>query len=262
MMKIKAIAMACFVGVFASPVIMAPAHAFPVTCINCSTTLIQFLEFGRQLLQYEKQVQEYITQVKQWEIQVDMGRPLSGMQFDNALTLVRNLEGVMSAGSHLTYNVNNLQARFLQEYPTVTQTFTSLSQTGSVSQNPAAFWNSFFRDERAIRQSQDMSLQAMQTLRAQSLDLAQDQQRMNVTAAQLGASRGHQQSIQATAVYAQHSAQQLMKMRQGLTLLTQIAIQEQADRSRREANDRAASQKWMSQRPGRAAVTPIRASDY
>lgn len=258
-MKLKAIVLgiALTIGMSGSPV-----SAFPVTCTNCSNTFTQVLEFGKQIAQYEKQLEEYKTQLDQWKLEELMGKHLTGMQFDNALTMVRNIESIMQTGTQITYNVNNLQTRFFEEYPTTSQTFNRVSQMPSMSYNSTSLWNSFFRDERNIRQNQDMMVQAMEALKSQSLDLSRDQTKMTVTNSQLNASQGHQQSIQATAVYAQHSAQQLMKLRQGLALMTQLAIQEQADRSRREAFNRAALQKWVTERPGAATRTPRKASDY
>ena len=259
-MKTKAIILGIALGaaMSGSPV----ASAIPVTCINCSNTLTQTLQFAKQLQEYLTQLDEYKTQIDQWKLQELMGKHLSGMQFDNALTMIRNIEGIMQSGSQITYNINNLQTRFFEDYPTASETFNRINQMPSASYNPLSLWNSFFRDEKSIRQNQDMMLQAMQSLKSQSVDLARDQSMMARANSQLSGSVGHEQSIQATAVYAQHSAQQLMKLRQGIALMTQIAIQEQADRSRREAFDRAAVQKWTVQRPGKAARTPRGASDY
>ena len=258
-MKMKAIVLGVLlsVGLFQSPVV----SAIPVTCTNCSSSWIQAMELAQKVDAYLKQVQEYTTQLNQWRLEIEMGLPLSGMQFDNALTMIRTIESIMQSGTQITYNVNNLQERFANDYPSTSVTFSRINQMGSQSRDPTSMWNAFFRDERNIRQNQDMQLQAMQSLKAQSNDLARDQSMIAVTNAQLSSSRGHQQSMQATAVYAQHSVQQLMKLRQGLTLLTQLAVQEQADRSRREATERATIQKWVSQRPGRAARTPRTATD-
>src|ERR1700739_238481 len=57
------VAMAAAIAV-ASP---RPAHAqWAVTCVNCSTTWTQLLEYGKQAQQLETQLQQYQTQLQQY----------------------------------------------------------------------------------------------------------------------------------------------------------------------------------------------------
>ena len=231
-----------------------PAHA-QFVCANCSDIFTQLMEYSEQLLQYAKQVQQYQTQLQQYQDQLKNSVSLRNPAFDNALATVRGIENVMQQGFNIKYSLWSVDQEFKRLYPDTYTRYTQLKGLQNDWQGLDETWH------RAL-QTYDASRTALNAARMHSDDLIEDQHRMDTAAWHLIGASGRLDALQAAGEYAQHSAQQLMKLRQVSLIQVQLAAQAVADENRRLNNEAAARQIWIEDRPQEPYGTPNSSSSY
>lgn len=226
-----------------------------VACVNCSNVATQAMEYARQLLQYAKQIQEYQLQIQQYEDQIRNSVRLPQAVFDDALVTLRGIESMMAYGQNIRYSMTNLNWEFQQRYPDVFRTYHDLHQVRDIWQAMEQDWN------RQV-QTYDSAKTALMAAREHSRELQYDQYRMDRVGRHLTDASGRLDAMQAAGEYAQHSAQQLMKLRQVALVQIQMAATAQADAERKAMLARAAAQIWVEDRPSEPQHTPNTSQDY
>lgn len=249
--------------VFFASAVTAPRPAkaqLAVVCANCSQLTQQILnyirqglQYAKQLDQYAKQIESYILQIKQFENMVKNSVQLPQMIFDDALSTIRSIESTMQQAKNIGYTWSNLDFSFKSMFPDTYSQYNRLKQFGSS-------WDRLQDDFHRSERTYDSALSALKAAREQSQDLARDQYRMDRVGWQLGGAQGRLDALQAAGEYAQHSAQQLMKLRQIGLLQIQLMAQVQADTQERLDMDRAAQQIWIENEPDQPINTGFSSS--
>lgn len=249
---IVAVAIAFF-GVCAT--IPQPAHAQAVVaCVNCSQMVTQVQEFARQILQYAKQVQEYELQIQQYQNMVKNTKSITRSYFDDALGQIRGIENTLRDGTNVMYKLSNLDQEFRRAYPDYQSVFQSIEYLDeSASMN-----NYAARSAEAL----DLARTALLAARRSSDDMQQDQTRMDSIGTQVTGADGNLDALQAAGQYAQHSAQQLMKMRQIALLQVQMQADYMANQQREADLARAAAARWVFDKPLPPQPAPNSSSSY
>lgn len=239
-------------GVFVASSVSAPKPAqaqLAVVCANCSQLIQQILNYVRQGLQYAKQLDQYAKQVEQYLLQIDQFKnmvknttKLPEMVFDDALATIRGIEGVMQQAKNIGYTWSNLDFSFKNMFPDTYRQYNRLKQFGDS-------WERLEDDFKRSERTYESALSALKAARSQSLDMSRDQERMDRVGWQLRDAEGRLDAMQAAGEYAQHSAQQLMKLRQIGLLQIQLMAQVQADTQEKLDLERAAQQIWIENEP-------------
>lgn len=223
-------------------------------CANCSDLITQLMEYFEQLLQYAKQIEQYNLQVRQWEDMVRNSVKLPTSYFDNAISTIRGVELTMQQGRHVYYNITNLNERFAELYPNVWEQW-GPSRHYTYEDGMNRQWES----GEVARDSYRTTLQAMAV---QASSLENDQSSMDSIASQLMDPSGRLDALQAAGQYAQHSAQQMMKMRQIAMVSVQLHANALAD-EQRIRDMRAGEQAiWAQNIPKAPVATPNTSTDY
>jgi P-type conjugative transfer protein TrbJ len=253
--KLLSVFFAAFFAVVSGITALAPRSAFAqvVICSNCSDIVTQLAGYGEQLLQYAKQVQQYEMQIQQYQNMLKNTTQIPQQMFDNALSTVRNVEGVMNSTTNIRYMMGDLDNQFRSYYPDVYQQMTSLQ---GISPQQV-----LLQDYARSRQAYDSALSALKAAQMQSSDLQNDQFRMDFAGSSLVGANGHLDAIQAAGEYAQMTAQQLMKMRQLAMVQIQVQSTVVANEQRRDDSYRAAFENWVANRPPEASWTTGHTSD-
>ena len=68
-----------------------------VVCTNCSTTMTQLLEYGKQLQQVETQLQQYATQLQQYANMVQNTTSVPQQIYSNAMSDMAQVQNLMMA---------------------------------------------------------------------------------------------------------------------------------------------------------------------
>ncbi len=233
-----------------------PANAqLAVVCPNCSNIFTQILEHMQQLAQYAKQVDQYAKQLLQLEDQLKNSMKLPFAVFDDALRTVRTIEATMNQAKNIGYTWANLDVSFKNMFP---DTYAQYQDV----RNLKTSWERFEADSKRSERTYDAALSALKAARDQSRDLSADQQRMNEVGRHVTDADGRMDALQAAGEYAQHSAQQIMKLRQIGLLQVQLMAQAQADEQQRLNLERAASQVWIEDKPADPVATPNSSQNY
>ena len=244
------LSLATVVFVASSVTAPKPAQAqLAVVCANCSQLFQQILnyvrqglQYAKQLDQYAKQIESYVLQIQQFENMVKNSIKLPQMVFDDALSTIRSIENTMQQAKNIGYTWSNLDFSFKNMFPDTYSQYHRLKQFGDS-------WERLEDDFKRSERTYDSALSALKAARAQSMDLSQDQYRMDRVGWQLRDAKGRLDAMQAAGEYAQHSAQQLMKLRQIGLLQSQLMAQVQADTQERLDMDRAAAQILIEKEP-------------
>lgn len=255
------LSLATVVFVASSVTAPKPAQAqLAVVCANCSQLYQQILnyvrqglQYAKQLDQYAKQVEEYVLQIKQFENMVKNSIRLPQMVFDDALSTVRSIENTMHQAKNIGYTWANLDWNFKSVFPDTYYQYNKLKQFGSS-------WDRLQDDFQRSERTFDSALSALKAARAHSEDLSRDQYRMDQVGWHLGGAQGRLDALQAAGEYAQHSAQQIMKLRQIGLVQLQLMAQVQADTQERLDLDRAAQQIWIENEPDEPVNTGFTSS--
>jgi len=89
-----------------------PAHAqWAVTCVNCSTTWTQLLEYGKQAQQLETQLQQYETQLQQYANMVTNTVALPQQLWGNVQSDIMQVQNLSNAASLLSGNAGSIITR-------------------------------------------------------------------------------------------------------------------------------------------------------
>jgi type IV secretion system protein TrbJ len=255
---LKSLALAfaiAFIGVIGTLSYPRPAQAqFAVVCANCSQLVTQVQEFARQILQYAKQVQQYELQLEQYQNMVKNTKSISRSYFDDALNQIRGIETTMRSGTNIMYKLSNLDQEFRRAYPDYQSVFASIEYLDqSTSMN-----NYAARSAEAM----DLARTALLAASRSSQDMQQDQIKMDSIGMQVTGADGNLDALQAAGQYAQHSAQQLMKMRQIALLQVQLQADYLANQQREADLARAQLDYWVQDEPLPAERSPNDSSSY
>jgi len=160
-----------------------PAHAqWAVTCVNCSTTWTQLLEFGKQAQQLETQLQQYQTQLQQYANMMTNTVALPQELWSNVqsdIMQVRNLSNAASllsgnAGSIITRlqsasgyasqvaNLGNIANQFTTWQQTIGNNVSTLGRTLGLQQNQEATDATLLTSLESHSQSAQGQMQAIQ----------------------------------------------------------------------------------------------------
>lgn len=230
-----------------------PAQA-QFVCANCSLWTTQIEEFARQLMAYAKQIQQYELQVQQYQNMVKNTRSIPRAFFDQALSGIRNVESTLRQGTNVMYTMRNLDEQFRMLYPDFNSVFDSVEYLDrQQSMNAYA---------RRSAESYDLARTALLAARDHSDGLLGEQDLLDSIGYQVTGADGNLDALQAAGQYAQHSAQQLMKMRQIALMQVQLQADYMANQQREADLRRAQIDHWLTQRPADAQRTGNSSSDY
>ena len=219
-----------------------------VACVNCSDIITQIMGYVEQLLQYSTQIQQYQKQLDEYANMLKNTKNLGRSSFDNALSLVRGIEYRLQSGTNISYALSNLESQFRAKNPDYQSVFNSIRyMTESQSINAQA---------QRSQETMDAALTTLQAASLQSQGMSSDQGRLDSINGMLMGADGNLDAMQAAAQYAQHSAQQILKLRQIGLIQIQQQSQFMADQQRKEDLARAASQRWVEDKPATPRATP------
>lgn len=257
MQKLHRIFTAVVLGLLVSvgSLTVAPRQAqAQFVCANCSDLITQLMEYFEQLLQYAKQLDQYNLQIKQWEDMVRNSVKLPTSYFDNAISTIRGVEQTMQQGRHVYYNITNLNERFAELYPNVWEQMATARH--------GTFEDAVNRRWETGEVARDSYRTTIQSLAVQASSLESDQYSMDQIAGQLMDPSGRLDALQAAGQYAQHSAQQMMKMRQLSMVSVQLHANALADEQRLRDRRDAEYAMWAQNIPKEPVATPNTSSDY
>ncbi len=230
-----------------------PARA-QIVCANCSLWVTQIEEFARQLMQYAKQIQQYELQIEQYQNMVKNTRSIPRAFFDQALQGIRNVEVTLRQGTNVLYTMRNLDTEFRRLYPEFRSVFDSVEYL-----DRATSMNNY---ARRSAEAYDLARTALLAARDHSDGLLDEQQLLDSIGYQVTGADGNLDALQAAGQYAQHSAQQLMKMRQIALMQVQLLADHQANAQREADLRRAQLDHWVTERPADAQRTGNSSTDY
>ena len=240
-------------GVF--PVIPQRAQAqLSVACVNCSDVITQILGYVEQLTAYVKQVQQYSLQIQQYQNMLKNNVKLPRTFFDQALGTIRNIEGTLRQGTNISYAMSNLDSTFRAKFPDYQSVYQSVRYlTEAQSMNDQA---------RRSQEAMDAARTVLLAARDQSNAMVGEQSAMDAIGGDLIGADGRLDAIQAAGEYAQHSAQQIMKMRQIGLMQVQLQSAQIAQQQRDQDLERAALARFVESKPAPVRATPNSSQDY
>lgn len=250
---LSAVLSATLVLVLSSAPSSPPAHA-QIVCANCSLWVTQIEEFARQLMQYAKQIQQYELQIEQYQNMVKNTRSIPRAFFDQALQGIRNVEVTLRQGTNVLYTMRNLDNEFRRLYPDFRSVFDSVEYL-----DRATSMNNY---ARRSAEAYDLARTALLAARDHSDGLLEEQDLLDSIGHQVTGADGNLDALQAAGQYAQHSAQQLMKMRQIALMQVQLQADYLANEQRESDLRRAQIDHWLTERPADAQRTGNSSTDY
>lgn len=248
--RVRAMVLAVCLAVGLGPLMTAPAHGqFAVACVNCSSIIQQILEYATQISEFATQVSQYQTQIRQYQNMVQNSVKLEYWLGDEALQAIRNVENVLREGTNITYALMDLDRRFRETYPD----FRSIYQQSEFFD----FAENFNRHVTHSKRVFDSAKTALEAAQRMSQGMQTEQTRMDQLGMELTTASGHLDAIQAAGQLTQHTAQQMMRMRQLAMLQLQLQATTIAEDQRLRDEDRAAITRWLATRPNPVVDTPV-----
>jgi len=232
--------------------VTTPTPARALACLNCSTWVIQLLEYARlvagyvkQLEQYQTQIDQYRTQVEQFRNMVKHSRNLTQFNFDNALRSVEGIRNVVRQARGVTYTTHRLEDQFRAQFPDLGRLFID----ARARSRDRDIYQDFDRQSARTDEGLSVALQTLMAARSQAEDMRYEQTNLDRIAAQLSGADGHMDVMQSVGQFSQHSAQQLMRLREVSLLQVNLATREAARLQRQEAEALAADRAFIIKQP-------------
>lgn len=229
--KLLGIALLAIVAVGALP---RQAEAQAVVCVNCTN---EWTQIADDIQQYTQMVTSFENEVNMYKNLILNTKNLPAAMYDQAIGQIRQFENTLSMKS----NVNYLSSPwvFQQKY----QSIQNLVNQAPWATN-ASLYNTYAQHSQEVYDGAQTALQAAQQ---QSQMMSADQSIMDINGGFLFGAQGRMDSIQAAGVYAQHTAQQLMKLREiQLIQVQQQALQAANDQRQRDVQN-AEFTRWAGQ---------------
>jgi len=223
-------------GTVAAAAIPRPADAqWAVTCVNCSTTWTQLLEYGKQAQQLETQLQQYATQLQQYANMVTNTVALPQELWGNVQSDIMQVQNLSNAASLLSGNAGSILTR-LQ----------SASAYASQAANLGNMGNQLTTWQQTIGNN-------ISTL-GRTLELEQNQEATNANLlttlqSHSQSAQGQMQAIQAGNELAHANAVQLQEIQATLSSTAQMQATEMAVDADRRASEDAAMLQWSTPVP-------------
>lgn len=208
-----------------------------VTCVNCSTTMTQLLEYGKQLQQVETQLQQYSTQLQQYANMVQNTTSVPQQIYSSAMSDMQSVQNLMTAGTQLSFSNPDASMGTFSSFLS-----SSSGQFGNLSSQATQYqaWS---------QQSKDGITAAMNALNAQNSQLATDNNTMTQLQAQAAASNGQMQAMQNGAEISAQGVRETEKLRQLVMVQTQLQANQQAINSQQDAQSQAQWQAFVNVAP-------------
>ena len=225
---------------------LAPAKAQEVvTCVNCSTTVTQLLEYAKQLQQVETQLQQYSTQLQQYANMVQNTTSLPQQIYSSAMSDMQSVQSLMSTWTQLSFSNPGASMGTFSSYLSSTS-----GQLGNLSAQATQYqtWS---------QQSKDGITAAMNALSQQNSQLATDNNTMTQLQAQAASSTGQMQAIQNAAEISAQQVRETEKLRQLIMVQTQLAANQQSVASQQQSSGQAQWQNFLG-----TQVQPTSGSTY
>jgi len=223
------IASVCGTALLATIAVAAPRPAdaqWAVTCVNCSTTWTQLLEYGKQAQQLETQLQQYETQLQQYANMVTNTVALPQELWGNVQSDIMQVQNLSHAASLLSGNAGSIVTRL---------------QSASAYANQAASLGNIANQFTTWQQTIGNNISTL----GRTLGLQQSQQATNATLlttlqSHSQSAQGQMQAIQAGNELAHANAVQLQEIQATLTTTAQMQATGMAvDADRRASEDAA-----------------------
>ena len=213
-----------------------PADAqWAVTCVNCSTTWTQLLEYGKQAQQLETQLQQYETQLQQYANMVTNTAALPQELWGNVQSDIMQVQNLSNAASLLSGNAGSIVTRL---------------QSASAYANQAASLGNIANQFTTWQETIGNNISTL----GRTLGLQQSQQATNATLlatlqSHSQSAQGQMQAIQAGNELAHANAVQLQEIQATLSTTAQMQATGMAVDADRRASEDAALQQWSTPVP-------------
>lgn len=229
-----------------------PASAqFAVACVNCSSWVTQLLEYARQIAAYATQLEQYSRQIAQYQLQIQQyqnmvrnSQSLTESFFDNALRTVRDTRSLLRQAQGVTYASNQLHDLFNREFPDAVSVFANLRNSP-----PQTTWDAFYKNVDKSWKTMTVVESTLMAARRQADEMEYEQEAMDRIGNQLMGADGHMDVMQSMGQLTQHSAQQMIKLRQLSMMQVNLAARAAADQQSKDNAAHAALQEFLFQPP-------------
>jgi P-type conjugative transfer protein TrbJ len=225
----RRLAFVCGIALLATAAATTPCPAdaqWAVTCVNCSTTWTQLLEYAKQAQQLETQLQQYTTQLQQYANMVTNTVALPQELWGNVQSDIMQVRNLSNAASLLSGNAGSIVTR-LQ------------SASGYASQ--AASLGNIANQFTTWQQTIGNNISTLgRTLGIQQTQQANDATLLTTLESHSQSAQGQMQAIQAGNELAHANAVQLQEIQATLSTTAQIQATGMAvDADRRASEDAA-----------------------
>ena len=241
---VRRLAFVCGIALLATAAVATPRPAdaqSAVTCVNCSTTWTQLLEYAKQAQQLETQLQQYATQLQQYANMVTNTVALPQELWGNVQSDIMQVQNLSNAASLLSGNAGSIVTRL---------------QSASAYANQAASLGNIANQFTTWQQTIGNNISTL----GRTLGLQQSQQATNATLlatlqSHSQSAQGQMQAIQAGNELAHANAVQLQEIQATLSTTAQMQATGMAVDADRRASEDAALQQW-------STPVPISTSGY